>query len=130
MRVLGLIIGLGVVAALWTNARLMGLPFPFWSLLLVGANPMIIRYGDSTRGYGLSLIFLPLMFGSIWNLTQKRGWRSFGMATLIAVAGVHATYYNAVLLFAICAGGCFVALERGYADPFGHDASFGGFAGA
>jgi hypothetical protein len=112
MRVLGLIIGLGVVAALWINARLMGLPFPFWSLLLVGANPMIIRYGDSTRGYGLSLIFLPLMFGSIWNLTQKRGWRSFGMATLVAVVGVHATYYNAVLLFAICAGGCFVALKE------------------
>src|SRR5437667_5538396 len=67
IRILGLTIGLGLVAAFWINARLMGLPFPFWALVLAGANPMIIRYGDSARGYGLSLIFLLLMFGFIWN---------------------------------------------------------------
>jgi hypothetical protein len=112
IRLLGLMIGLAVVAAFWINARLMGLPFPFWSLVLVGANPMIIRYGDSGRGYGLSLIFLLLMFGFIWNLTQKLEWRRLVIATVMAVVGVHATYYNAVLLFAICAAGCFVALRE------------------
>ena len=112
IRLLGLIIGFGVVGAFWINARLMGLPFPFWSLVLAGANPMIIRYGDSARGYGLSLIFLLLMFGFIWNVTQRLEWRRLVIATVTAVVGVHATYYNAVLLFAICTGGCFVALQE------------------
>ena len=119
IRLLGLMIGLAVVAAFWINARLMGLPFPFWSLVLVGANPMIIRYGDSARGYGLSLIFLLLMFGFIWSLTQRLEWRRLVIATVTAVMGVHATYYNAVLLFAICAGGCFVSLrERNWRTVF------------
>jgi hypothetical protein len=110
IRLLGLMIGLGLVGALWVNARLMGLPFPFWSLVLAGANPMLIRYGDSARGYGLSLIFLLLMFGLIWNLLQKLEWRRLALAAGAALMAVHATYYNAVLLFAICVAGCFVAL--------------------
>jgi hypothetical protein len=112
IRLLGLIIGLAVVAAFWINARLMGLPFPFWTLVLAGANPMIIRYGDSARGYGLSLIFLLLMFGFVWSLSQGLEWRRFVIAMVTAVVAVHATYYNAVLLFALCAGGCFVALRE------------------
>ena len=111
-RLLGLIIGLAVVAAFWINARLMGLPFPFWSLVLAAANPMIIRYGDSVRAYGLSLVFLLLMFGFVWKVTCSLEWRWLVIAMGTGVVGVHATYYNAVLLFAICAGGCFVALRE------------------
>jgi hypothetical protein len=118
-RLLGLIIGLAVVAAFWINARLMGLPFPFWSLVLAAANPMIIRYGDSARAYGLGLVFLLLMFGFVWKVTCSQKWRWVVIATVTAVLGVHATYYNAVLLFAICAGGCFVALrERNWRTAF------------
>jgi hypothetical protein len=112
IRLLGLLIGLSLVGALWINARLMGLTFPFWSLVLVGANPMVIRYGDSARAYGLSLVFLLLTFGFVWRITQKLDWRTWGTATAIAVAGVHATYYNPVLLFAICMAGCVVAVAE------------------
>jgi hypothetical protein len=112
IRFLGLLIGLALVGAFWVNVRLMGLRFPFWSLVLVGANPIIIRYGDSARAYGLSLIFLLLMFGFIWKITQTREWRYLILAGLTAVLGVHATYYNAVLLFATCVAGCFVALKE------------------
>lgn len=112
LRLLGLIIGLSGVAALWINARLMGLRFPFWSLVLVGANPMIIRYGDSMRGYGLSITFLLLMFGLVWKVGQGQEKRWIAIAMVTAVLGVHATYYNAVLLFAICLGGCSVALKE------------------
>jgi hypothetical protein len=111
IRLLGLIIGLGLVAALWLNARLMGLSFPFWSLILVGANPMIIRYGDSARAYGLGLFFLVLVIGLIWKLvrTGERKW--FALSAATAVLAVHATYYNAVLLFAICVAGAAAALS-------------------
>jgi len=112
LRLLGLLIGLSGVVALWVNAWLMGLRFPFWSLVLVGANPMVIRYGDTVRGYGLSIAFLLLMFGLVWKVVQRRERRWIAIATVTAVLGVHATYYNAVLLFAICLGGCFVALRE------------------
>jgi hypothetical protein len=112
LRLLGLLIGLSGVIAFWVNAWLMGLRFPFWSLVLVGANPMIIRYGDSMRGYGLSIAFLLLMFGLVWKVVQSVERRWIVVATVTAVLGVHATYYNAVLLFAICLGGCFVALRE------------------
>ena len=112
LRFLGLLIGLGVVAALWINARLLGLAFPFWSLALVGANPLIIRYGDSVRAYGLGLMLLLLMFGLLWKLTQSLRSQWFVVATITSVLAVHALYYNAVLLFAICTGGCAVAWRQ------------------
>lgn len=112
LRFLGLLIGLGVVSALWINARLLGLAFPFWSLALVGANPLVIRYGDSVRAYGLGLILLLLMFGLVWKLTQSLRIRWFVLATITSVLAVHALYYNAVLLFSICMGGCAVAWRR------------------
>lgn len=112
LRVLGLLIGLGVVAALWINARLLGLAFPFWSLMLAGANPLIIRYGDSVRAYGLGLMLLLLMFGLLWKLTQSLRIQWFFAATITSVLAVHALYYNAILLFAICMGGCAVAWQQ------------------
>ena len=112
VRILGLIIGLAVVAAFWVNARLTGLRFPFWSLVLAGANPMLIRYGDSARAYGLSLVFLLLMFGLIWKVANNPAWRWISLAAASAALSVHATYYNPVLLFAICAGAFAVALMK------------------
>lgn len=112
LRVLGSIIGLGVVAASWVSARLLKLRFPFWSLALVGANPLVIRYGDSMRAYGLGLLLLLLMFGAVWKFVSggERMW--FLLASCSAVLAVHAVYYNAVLLFAVCMGGCAVAAQE------------------
>jgi hypothetical protein len=112
IRLLGLVIGLSLVGAFWINARLLGLACPFWSLVLVGANPMVIRYGDSARAYGLGLVLLLFMFGFVWRITQKLDWRTWVTAMAVAVAGVHTTYYNPVLLFAICMAGCVVALAE------------------
>lgn len=112
LRILGLSIGLGLVAAFWINARLLGIRAPFWSLTLVGANPLVIRYGDSARAYGLGLLLLLLMFGLIWKVTRTRRIQWFVLAALASVLAVHALYYNAVLLFATCMGGCAVAWRQ------------------
>jgi hypothetical protein len=109
LRLLGLLIGLSVVAAFWLSGRLLGLRFPFWLLALVGANPLIIRYGDSMRAYGLGLALLLLMFGLVWKLSRVPRLKWFALASITSVLAVHAVYYNAVLLFAICMGGCAVA---------------------
>lgn len=112
LRLLGLLIGLCGIGAIWINARLMGLRFPFWSLVLVGANPMIIRYGDSMRGNGLGIVLLLLMFGCVWKVIEEGSKRWVAIAALVAVLAVQATYYNAVLLFAISIGGSFVTLRE------------------
>src|SRR5207248_7136328 len=82
-------------------------------------NPMVIRYGNSGRAYGLSIVFLLLMFGLIRKVTETATVRWIGLTTIVAVAAVHAVYYNAVLLFALCAAGFFVsARERNWRSGF------------
>jgi hypothetical protein len=114
LRTLGCIIGLGLLGALWYNARAFGARWPVLSLALVGLNPMVIRYGDSTRAYGLGILLILLTFGSFWCLVDspssppaRRVW----MATVLALLSVHCLYYNSILLFAIAAGAVAVAVR-------------------
>ena len=60
LRALGCIIGLGLMGAVWHNARAFGVRWPVLSLALIGLNPMLIRYGDSTRAYGLGILLILL----------------------------------------------------------------------
>lgn len=114
LRILGGIIGLGILAALWINARAFGARCPLLSLALIGLNPMFIRYGDSTRAYGLGILLMLLTLWSFWRLVDsptssspKRVWR----ATALALFAVQCLYYNAVLLLAIAAGAVAVAFR-------------------
>jgi hypothetical protein len=84
------------------------------SLALVGLNPMLIRYGDSTRAYGLGILLILLTFGSFWRLVDspssppvRRVWT----ATVLALLSVQCLYYNSVLLLAIAAGALAVAVR-------------------
>ncbi len=112
LRALGLIIGVGVIAVLWNNARVFGAKLPVLSLPLVGLNPMIVRYGDSNRAYGLGIILILLTLGSFWELVKKQSmpstWRIV-RAAVLAVLSVQCLYYNSMLLLAIAAGAVAVA---------------------
>ena len=115
LRVLGCLIGLGLLGALWFNARAFGVRWPVLSLALVGLNPMIIRYGDSTRAYGLGMILIVLTFRSFWRLVNTPAPpspRRVLMAAVFALLSVQCLYYNSVLLFAIAAGAIAVALRK------------------
>jgi hypothetical protein len=114
LRVLGCIIGLGVLVALWSNARAFGYRWPVLSLALVGLNPMLIRYGDSTRAYGLGILLILLTFCSFWRLVNSPSPPSLKrvlVATLLALLSVQCLYYNSVLLFAVAVGAIAVALR-------------------
>jgi hypothetical protein len=114
LRALGCIIGLGVLAALWYNARAFGAHGPVLSLALVGLNPMVIRYGDSTRAYGLGILLILLTFGSFWRLVDSPSsppTRRVWTAAVLALLSVHCLYYNSVLLLAIAAGALAVAVR-------------------
>jgi hypothetical protein len=115
LRTLGCIIGLAVLGALWLNARAFGIRWPVLSLALVGLNPMLIRYGDSTRAYGLGIFFILLTFRSFWRLVDKPSppdVRRVAAAAMLAVLSVQFLYYNSVLLLAIAAGTVAVAVRR------------------
>ena len=114
LRVLGLLIGLSILGALWANARAFGHRLPLLSLALVGLNPMIVRYGDSNRAYGLGILLILLTLRSFWRLAERPSAPSakeVTIAAVLAVLSVQCLYYNAVLLLAIAAGAAAVALR-------------------
>ena len=114
LRALGLVVGVGILAALLINARTLGARWPVLSFALVGLNPMLIRYGDSTRAYGLGILLLLLTFWAFWRLVDSPspfGYTKILSTTLLALLSVQCLYYNAVLLFAICAGAIAVAIR-------------------
>ena len=113
LRALGFIIGLGVLAALWLNAHRLGARAPVLSLALVGLNPMLIRYGDSTRAYGIGILLILLVFWSYWRLVQtpSPNLGKIALAGVFALLSVQCLYYNSVLLLAISAGAIAVALR-------------------
>ncbi len=113
LRALGFIVGLSVLAALWLNARRLGARVPVLSLALVGLNPMLIRYGDSTRAYGIGILLILLVFWSYWRLveTPSPNLGKIMFAGVFALLSVQCLYYNSVLLLAISAGAIAVALR-------------------
>jgi len=115
LRALGGIIGLAVMGALWLNARAFGIRWPVLSLALLGLNPMLIRYGDSTRAYGLGILLILLTFRSFWRLVDQPSRpdaRRIIAAAVLALFSAQCLYYNSVLLLAIAAGAMAVALRR------------------
>jgi hypothetical protein len=112
LRVLGFLVGMAVLGAIWINARRLKISFPLCSLVLLGFNPVIIIWGDSIRAWGCGMVWILLTFGLIWQVVESpTRWRILA-AALAAIASVQSTYYNSVLLFAICAGGAAVTVRR------------------
>jgi hypothetical protein len=113
LRILGLIIGLGILGVLFLNARTFRAGLPVLSIALIGLNPMLIRYGDSARAYGLGMALILLTFRSFWRLSDTSSpltYRKVLSATILAVLSVQCLYYNSVLLFAIGCGAMAIAL--------------------
>ena len=112
IRVLGLLLGLGVVGVLWWNARRLGHGVPLVALALLGFDSAVICYGDSIRAYGLGMLLGLLTFGLVWEATNHPIPRRVLPCTAAAVVSVHCLFYNAVFLLAACAGGAAVATRR------------------
>ena len=112
LRGLGVVIGILILGALWLNARAFRTGVPLISIAFVGFNPMVIRYGDSVRAYGLGTLLLLLALAAIWKVVESPTPRRVGLAALAALLSVQCLYHNAILLFAICLGAAAVGLRR------------------
>jgi hypothetical protein len=112
LRVLGLCIGLFLLASFWAASRMMGKGLPLLSLAIVAVNPVVIRYGDSIRGYALGIALIALTMGLIWRFIEAPDAGRGLLAGAAAVVSVQTLYQNAFFLLAICIGGMVVSFRR------------------
>lgn len=112
LRALALILGLGILAALWYNARALGVGPPLVSLAVLGFNGAVLAFGDSVRSYGLGMLTGLLAFTLAWRFADDPKPRRLLVFAAAALVSVHCLFYNAVFLLASCAGGAAVALRR------------------
>jgi hypothetical protein len=112
LRILGFLIGLGLLGGIWLNARLMRFGLPFISLGLLATNVTLVFWGDSLRAYGCGCTFILLTLGLLWRLAQAPGRTSFLLAALAATLSVQTLYQNAFLVLAACGAGGVVCARR------------------
>jgi len=103
-RSLGFVIGVGILGALWLNARAFRHRLPLFSLVLLGMAPSVIIWGDSTRAYGFGILLILITCALLWRFLEKPNLLRFVAVAVLAVASVQTLFYNAVLLLAFCAG--------------------------
>jgi hypothetical protein len=112
LRILGLGIGLSLLAAIWISLRLMGRGLPLFTLALVSINSTVITFGDSLRAYGLASLFIILTMGLVWHFLKRPNWQRGLLAAIAATASVQTLYQNAFLVLAICLAGIAWAVQR------------------
>lgn len=110
IRVLGLLTGLGLLGAIWYNARRFRFPTPIAMLTLLGFSSAVVCYGDSIRGYGLGMMLGLLTLGFMWDVATRPSAVRIALALIAALASVQMLFYNTVILFAICCGAMAVAI--------------------
>ncbi len=112
LRVLGLVVGLGLISTLWWIAYRFNYRVPLISLVLIGASPTIFRYGDSLRAWGLGCILLLLMLVAIYRVVEQNTLKRHLIAGVLAILTAQCLYYNCVLLFAVSCSAAVVFLRR------------------
>jgi hypothetical protein len=117
LRILGLIVGLLLLAMFWVASRMMRRGVPLLPLALVALNITIIRSGDSLRGYGLGSALIVLVLALIWRGVQKPTSVNVLLGALAALLSVQCLYQNAFFVFAAVCGGIVVCIrERRWRD--------------
>jgi hypothetical protein len=111
LRTLGLIVGLGVLGALWYALRFLGTRLPLISLVLFAMCPAVFA-GDSLRAWGLGVLLILLALATMWRvLYNPTPWRMV-LCAVIVILSVQCLYHNSFLIFAICMGAAAVGLYR------------------
>ncbi|HEY3763142.1 MAG TPA: hypothetical protein VGN23_15460 [Verrucomicrobiae bacterium] len=116
LRILGVLIGLGIPAALWLVAWRVRRSPPVLGLALLALNFTLILYGDSLRGYGLGSLTIMLTIAAACAFLKNPNWPRTIILAVSAVLSVQALYQNALFIAAICGGAWAVCrLEKNWA---------------
>jgi MFS family permease len=111
LRALGLITGIGTLAALWFAARSLRVRLPMVSFVLFAMSSTAFLC-DSLRAYGLGVIFILLALGTMWRVCEDPVPWKMVVSAMMIILSVQCLYLNSVLVFAICAGAAAVGLHR------------------
>jgi hypothetical protein len=112
LRLIGLLVGLGILAALWLSSwKARGSP-PLLGLVLFGLNSSLIFFGDSLRAYGLGSLLAAVLTATAFVFLQRPSAARAAWLALTAVLSVQLLYHNAVLVAAICFGAWAVCWRR------------------
>lgn len=101
LRLLGLLIGLILVGSMFWMSRTWSRRWPLFMLAIFALNPVMFRFCTSIRAYGLGMITLFLMVGSLWLYFDRPTPRRLAAAAFFSFLAVHSLYYNAVVLAAV-----------------------------
>ena len=112
LRALGLVISVGILAALWWSTWSLVRRPPLLSLLLIALSPVALRWGGSLRAYGLGVLLAVVMVATIWRLVAGLTGKRVLFAAVVSVLALHALYQNGLVLLALCAAAGPVALLR------------------
>lgn len=112
LRLLGLLIGLGILAALWVSSWKIRREPPMIGLVLLSLNSSVIFFGDSLRAYGLGSLLAVILTASAFVFVQGPSTGRAAWLALFAILSVQILYHNAVLVAAVCFGAWAVCWRR------------------
>jgi hypothetical protein len=110
LRILGFLMGLGILGVLWFSARTLYRGTPLFSLTLLGLCPTVFIYANSLRTYGCSMIFVILTILVVWQVMEKPITNRIIIACIVAIMATQCSIFNFVLLLSTCLTGCIVAI--------------------
>lgn len=111
LRILGFVVQMLLLGALWFNARALARRAPVLSLFLVGCQPAFVLW-PSLRSYGLGAALLLGTFGCLWKALERPTFPWVAATFALAVSSVQCLYTNLILLAAICVAGIAVCLYQ------------------
>ncbi|MGH8022686.1 MAG: hypothetical protein ACRED1_03835, partial [Limisphaerales bacterium] len=112
LRLIGLMVGLGTVAALWLGMWKVRREPPLIGLVLLGLNSTMIFFGDSLRAYGLGSVVAIMLTASAFVFLRKPSTPRAAWLALFAILSVQVLYHNVVLVAAVCLGAWAVCWRR------------------
>lgn len=113
LRLLGLTIGILLIGALWYKAIGLGSRTPLISLLLIGLNPLMIRFLDALRPNGLAALATVLAFTAVWRTLRRTDYKHLAVTTVILVICVQTLFQDAILILAIGIAAIATGLRQG-----------------
>jgi len=109
IRALGLMIGVGTVAALFFAAWSLRVRLPVASFALFALSPTAFLC-DTIRGYGLGVLSVLLAVGLMWRTVEDPAPRRMALGAAAVIVSVQCLYSNSALVFAVCVAAAAVGL--------------------
>jgi len=112
LRLMGFVVGLLVLGAVWLNGWFFHRSAPVIALGLLAVNSSVVRWGDSLRAYGLASVLMLIALAMVWRFARAPDRKRWLGAALAAVITVQCLFQNSFLLIAVCAAAAAVRVRR------------------